>query len=424
MIPQVESILNSLRTSLGETSAMERIYRRLPVLSQSGVPLLLIGELGVGKETLVQAIAQLRSDFRHEPMRLRMLDGRLDASRLERHADTENSSTDTFFQWSDESETASPQTLYLANVESFSLETQRRFLRWWNAHPSTMVIASTTQSDSLTLLEQDLLDEILYYRIGGVRLELPPLRKRPKDIQRLANRELLKIMRLYTYDHVEWDEAAIQFLTAYDWSGNRYELKSTTLFAVQQWLESNPSIFESPDGVPIHSHRVVNANEVRTSSVDLDCDVDRISSAYENTSIQKNNDAQKDIDEKKDNIENIAEDIDSRILFSADFLPPIIRGEIPSESLSSRFRSRLSFADLVVEVIEKGLNEQSELAQNESRGESDHLYERILEPIERELIRQVYKDCRYVRIHTANRLGINRNTLYKKLSDYELESDQ
>ncbi len=424
MIPQVESILNSLRTSLGETSAMERIYRRLPALSRSGVPLLLIGELGVGKETLVRAIAQLRSEFCHEPMRLRMLDGRVDASRLERHADTENSSTDTFFQWSDESETESPQTLYLANVESFSLETQRRFLRWWNAHPSTMVIASTMQSDSLTLLEQDLLDEALYYQIGGVRLDLPPLRKRPKDIQRLANRELLKIMRLYTCDRAEWDEAAIRFLTAYDWPGNRYELKSTILFAVQQWLESNPSIFESSESVPIHSHRVVDVDEASSDGVGPDYDIDKTCSTYENTCVQKNSDVQKGSDENKDNIENSAEDIDSRILFSTDFLPPIIRGEIPCESLSSRFRSRLSFADLVVEVIEKGLTEQAELAQQESRGESDHLYERILEPIERELIRQVYKDCRYVRIHTANRLGINRNTLYKKLSDYELESDQ
>jgi hypothetical protein len=41
--------------------------------------------------------------------------------------------------------------------------------------------------------------------------------------------------------------------------------------------------------------------------------------------------------------------------------------------------------------------------------------------VERELIQQVLQSCDRVQIKAASRLGINRNTLHKKLSDYRLE---
>jgi hypothetical protein len=41
--------------------------------------------------------------------------------------------------------------------------------------------------------------------------------------------------------------------------------------------------------------------------------------------------------------------------------------------------------------------------------------------IERELIQQVLRACDSVQIKAASRLGINRNTLHKKLSEYQLD---
>jgi transcriptional regulator with PAS, ATPase and Fis domain len=47
------------------------------------------------------------------------------------------------------------------------------------------------------------------------------------------------------------------------------------------------------------------------------------------------------------------------------------------------------------------------------------LHERIVEAVERELIEQVMIACNGVQVAAAKRLGINRNTLHKKISDYE-----
>ncbi|HEY7158764.1 MAG TPA: sigma-54 dependent transcriptional regulator [Gemmataceae bacterium] len=52
------------------------------------------------------------------------------------------------------------------------------------------------------------------------------------------------------------------------------------------------------------------------------------------------------------------------------------------------------------------------------------LHERIVGAVERELIEQVLISCGRVQVTAAKRLGINRNTLHKKVSDYERMSGQ
>lgn len=52
-----------------------------------------------------------------------------------------------------------------------------------------------------------------------------------------------------------------------------------------------------------------------------------------------------------------------------------------------------------------------------------NLYEKIVSLVERELIHQVLKSCQGIQTKAANRLGINRNTLHKKISEYGLESE-
>lgn len=52
---------------------------------------------------------------------------------------------------------------------------------------------------------------------------------------------------------------------------------------------------------------------------------------------------------------------------------------------------------------------------------ADNLHEAIVSRVERELLAQVLAECQGVRVKAAERLGINRNTLLKKLREYGLE---
>src|SRR5207253_3762950 len=50
--------------------------------------------------------------------------------------------------------------------------------------------------------------------------------------------------------------------------------------------------------------------------------------------------------------------------------------------------------------------------------EEGKLYERLVEGVERELIEQVLLQCDNVQVKASARLGMNRNTLHKKVERY------
>jgi DNA-binding protein Fis len=52
-----------------------------------------------------------------------------------------------------------------------------------------------------------------------------------------------------------------------------------------------------------------------------------------------------------------------------------------------------------------------------------NLHEHIVSQVEREVISQVLRSCQGVQTKAATRLGINRNTLHKKIDEYHLEAE-
>jgi DNA-binding protein Fis len=60
---------------------------------------------------------------------------------------------------------------------------------------------------------------------------------------------------------------------------------------------------------------------------------------------------------------------------------------------------------------------------NEAGEEAIDVHSRIVDRVEREVIAQVLTECEGVQIKAASRLGINRNTLHKKLKQYNLDGE-
>ena len=73
-----------------------------------------------------------------------------------------------------------------------------------------------------------------------------------------------------------------------------------------------------------------------------------------------------------------------------------------------------SFDSLTKEVVMRGLNDTGVA--------SGEVHSRIVDQVEKELIAQVLAACGGVQTKAATRLGINRNTLHKKIKEYELDS--
>ena len=96
-----------------------------------------------------------------------------------------------------------------------------------------------------------------------------------------------------------------------------------------------------------------------------------------------------------------------------DLLPGVVRGE--SDAPRGAFR-RMDFDSLAVQLVEEGLVGADD--------EANDLHGRIVDRVEREVIEQVLGRCDGVQIKAAQRLGINRNTLHKKIKDYGLDGGE
>jgi transcriptional regulator with PAS, ATPase and Fis domain len=95
---------------------------------------------------------------------------------------------------------------------------------------------------------------------------------------------------------------------------------------------------------------------------------------------------------------------------SLDLLPDIVRR---GEKVPRRRGQRADLETLSYEVVQEGLAIATKGDEN--------LHSKIVRRVERELIAQVMVACDNVQIKAAGRLGINRNTLHKKLKEYKLD---
>ncbi|HEY8946216.1 MAG TPA: sigma 54-interacting transcriptional regulator [Polyangiaceae bacterium] len=215
---------------------MQELMSVMARLAQSAMPVLILGETGVGKEILADKLHQL-SPRRDRPM-LRincaaLAEGIL-ASELfghERGAFTgAHASKVGLF------ESANGGTVFLDEVGELSPETQAKLLRVLEtgevirvgSHQSRQVdvrVVSATNRDLRQLVAEGRFRADLYYRLNGVLVQVPPLRERHADILPLAEYFAARSAdRMATAPPII-SEAARAALIRHRWPGNVRELK-------------------------------------------------------------------------------------------------------------------------------------------------------------------------------------------------------
>ena len=90
-------------------------------------------------------------------------------------------------------------------------------------------------------------------------------------------------------------------------------------------------------------------------------------------------------------------------------LPPCVTSDAARAGASLQGSNTDS---LTADVVLQGLAEAGD--------DADNLHQLVVDRVEKELISQVLASCGGVQTRAAARLGINRNTLYKKIKDYDL----
>ncbi|MCR9115624.1 MAG: sigma-54 dependent transcriptional regulator [bacterium] len=95
---------------------------------------------------------------------------------------------------------------------------------------------------------------------------------------------------------------------------------------------------------------------------------------------------------------------------SVDLLPQAVRG---GSSLRPRQLQAADLDQLTQELVQQGMDEAGP--------ESDNLMRQIVSRVEKELISQVLLHANKVQTKAADRLGINRNTLHKKIQELDID---
>lgn len=104
---------------------------------------------------------------------------------------------------------------------------------------------------------------------------------------------------------------------------------------------------------------------------------------------------------------------------SVDLLPPSMtdqQGATGSDFSREPVLDNADFESLTREVIVRGLGEAGE--------DGEGVHGMIVERVEKELIAQVLAACGGVQIKAAAKLGMNRNTLHKKIKEYGLGGEE
>jgi DNA-binding NtrC family response regulator len=218
----------------GHSAAILNLYAEMGALVRGDVPVLLLGETGVGKEQLA-LVLHASSPRRHGPF-VAVNCAAIPADLLEsemfgiaKGVATGVSERPGRFQL------AQGGTLFLDEIGDMPLPLQVKLLRALQGREVQPVggapvrvdtrVITATNSDLDGKMEQGLFRRDLYYRVAGFVLRVPPLRERREDIPGLVQL-LLGVFARETGKTIPGLSAeALHALAAYGWPGNVRELE-------------------------------------------------------------------------------------------------------------------------------------------------------------------------------------------------------
>ncbi len=222
---------------VGVSRPMRNLFRILPDVSCSDVPVLITGASGTGKELFAQALHKLSP--RSEAPFIKVNCGALPDSLLESElfGHQKGAFTDARSRRRGRFQAANGGTLLLDEIGETSQAFQVKLLRVlqdgeiFPLGSSTPIkvdvrLISATNRDLESMVREGTFRQDLFYRLRVVTLEIPPLRERRQDIPALIDHLLKRISTRRGRQVKGLTPAAHRALASYDFPGNIRELEN------------------------------------------------------------------------------------------------------------------------------------------------------------------------------------------------------
>lgn len=228
---------------VGRSPQIRKIFSMAPSIAQTDSAVLITGETGTGKDMLAQEIHNDsdRSDGPFIKVNCGALPENLLESELFGHVQDA-------FPGADQAKPGRLRmshggTLYLTEIGDLPESLQAKLLAYLDDHMVYPVgstkgmridvrIIAASRHDPEELAQHHLLRQDLLYRLGSVRLHLPPLRERGEDIPLLQDHFLKMFQARFGKRLDGFSKNAEKLLTAYRYPGNVRELRNLIEYAV------------------------------------------------------------------------------------------------------------------------------------------------------------------------------------------------
>ncbi|MEG2877477.1 MAG: nitrogen regulation protein NR(I) [Comamonas sp.] len=222
---------------LGQAPAMQDVFRAIGRLSQSQVTVLITGESGSGKELVARAL------HKHSPVSggpfvaINTAAIPKDLLESELFGHERGAFTGAQTQRRGRFEQADGGTLFLDEIGDMPFDLQTRLLRVLSdghfyrvgghapVKSHVRVIAATHQDLEQRVREGGFRED-LFHRLNVIRLRLPALRERREDVRMLARHFLQQSARQLGVEPKRIAEAALQRLEAFSFPGNVRQLEN------------------------------------------------------------------------------------------------------------------------------------------------------------------------------------------------------
>lgn len=272
---------SALPEMMGQAPAMQDVFRAIGRLSQSNVTVLITGESGSGKELVAHALHKHspRGDLGNKGPFVAINTAAIPKDLLESELFGHERGAFTGAQTTRRGrfEQAEGGTLFLDEIGDMPFDLQTRLLRVLSdgnfyrvgghspMKANVRVIAATHQNLE-ERVRQGSFREDLFHRLNVIRLRLPALRERREDVPMLARHFLQKSAKDLGVEPKRFSEGALAALSAFDYPGNVRQLENichwVTVMAPAAVVEPKdlPPELQTPASAPVTSASVAPAS--------------------------------------------------------------------------------------------------------------------------------------------------------------------
>jgi len=258
---------------LGQAPAMQDVFRAIGRLSQSNVTVMITGESGSGKELVAKALHKHSSRANGPFIAINTAAIPKDLLESELFGHERGAFTGAQTMRRGRFEQAEGGTLFLDEIGDMPFDLQTRLLRvlsdghfyrvgGHNAIKANPRVIAATHQDLEQRVKEGVFREDLYHRLNVIRLRLPALRERREDVFALTRHFLQQSAKQLGVEPKRISEAALQQLSKFGFPGNVRQLENIchwlTVMAPAQVIESK----DLPPEVQLAVPDQINAPQV------------------------------------------------------------------------------------------------------------------------------------------------------------------